>query len=319
VTTGRLLRRLSWVAVAMSAVIAYGVSGYMIIEDWPFLDSLYMTANALTTVGFGEARPLDDSGQIFTITLLVAGVGVALIGISLVAAAIGEGEFGGKARRRSMDRRIEQLRDHFIVCAYGRVGRAAVRELRAAGEPFVVVDPKEDLRERLEQDGVLYMIEDCSSEPVLRRARVDRARGLICAVDSDATNVYITLTARQLSPTLFIVARSSEPGSAERLERAGANRIVSPYASSGRHMVRMARDPGLVDVFDEGSRARRSIEVEERLVEMGSALAGRTVADAPAPVLAVRRANGEVEATPAPTITLGEGDVVLLLRDERLG
>jgi voltage-gated potassium channel len=319
VTTGRLLRRLQWVAIAMAAVIAYGVAGYMIVEGWPFLDSLYMTANALTTVGFGEARPLDDSGRIFTITLLVAGVGVALIGISLVAAAIGEGEFGSKARRRRMDRRIEQLRDHFIVCAYGRVGRAAVRELQAAGEPFVVVDPKEDLRERLEQDGVLHMIDDCSSEPVLRRAGVDRARGLICAVDSDATNVYITLTARQLSPMLFIVARSSEPGSAERLERAGANRIVSPYASSGRHMVRMARDPGLVDVFDEGSRARRSIEVEERLVEVGSALAGRTVADAPSPILAVRRANGEVEATPAPTITLGEGDVVLLLRDERLG
>lgn len=318
-STNRLLRRLIWIAIAMMIVVAYGVAGYMVIEHWSFLDALYMTANALTTVGFGEARPLDDSGRIFTMTLLVAGVGVALIGISLVAAAIGEGEFGVKARRRRMDRRIEQLRNHFIVCAYGRVGRAAVRELTAAGEPFLVVDPKESLVERLEQDDVLYLIDDCSSEPVLRRAGVDQARGLICAVDSDATNVYITLTARQLNPDLFIVARSSEPGSAERLERAGANRIVSPYSSSGRHMVRMARDPSLVDVFDEGSTAGRSIEIEERLVEEGSALAGKTVADAPAPVLAVRRANGDVEATPAPTITLDEGDVVLLLRHEGLG
>ena len=152
-----------------------------------------------------------------------------------------------------MEKRIEALRGHFIVCAYGRVGRAAVRELEAAGLPFVVVDPKEDLRERMDEDALLYLVDDPSLEPVLRRAGVERARGLLCAVDSDATNVFITLTARQMNPDLFIVARASDPGSTERLERAGADRVVSPFVSSGRHMVRMAQDPSIVDLFDEGS------------------------------------------------------------------
>jgi len=162
-------------------------------------------------------------------------------------------------------------------------------------------------------DGVPFLVEDPSLEPTLRKAGVEQARALICAVDSDATNVYITLTARSLNPSLFIVARASEPGSAERLERAGADRIVSPFVSSGRHMVRMAQDPGIVDLFDEGSGARLSIEVEERLIEPGSSLAGRTVADAPGAVLAIRRTDGEVEPSPAPEVQLGEGDVVLLL------
>jgi voltage-gated potassium channel len=179
--------------------------------------------------------------------------------------------------------------------------------------PFVVLDTNEELRERMEADGVPFLVEDPSLEPTLRRAGVDRARALICAVDSDATNVYITLTARSLNPSLFIVARASEPGSAERLERAGADRIVSPFVSSGRHMVRMARDPGIVDLFDEGSGGRRSIEVEERLIEPGSALIGRTITELPGAVLAIRRADGDVEPSPSPDVEVREGDVVLLL------
>ena len=215
-----------------------------------------------------------------------------------------------------MDRRIDQLNNHIIVCAYGRVGRAAVRELQAAGVPHVVIDPKEDLRERMDADDVLYLLEDCTSEAVLRRAGVERARSLICAVDSDATNVYITLTARSINPELFIVARASEPGSAERLERAGADRVVSPYASSGRHMVRMAQDPSVLDVFDD-SRPSTSIEVEERLVEAGSALVGTRVAALPGTVLVVRTANGEIQPSPDAARTLTAGDVVLLLPHER--
>jgi len=213
-----------------------------------------------------------------------------------------------------MDRSIEQLRDHFIVCAYGRVGRAVARELRAMGVPFIVIDPLEDLRTRLDADGILYMIEDPSLEPVLRRAGVDRARGLVCAVDSDATNVYITLMARSMNAELFIVARASEPGSPERLERAGADRVVSPFVTSGRHMARMASDPGLVDVLELGSRPR-VIDVEERTIEPGSELDGRTVSEAPGPVLAIRRPGGAVATTPGPAERLSSGDVILLLRN----
>jgi voltage-gated potassium channel len=310
----RLLRTLLWVIAALTLLVAIGVGGYMVLEGWSFVDALYMTVTTVTTVGFGEVQPLDAQGRLFTLGIVVVGVLIALIGISLTAALITEGEIGGGTRRRRMQRQIEQLHDHIIVCAYGRVGRAAVRELQAARVPHVVVDPQEDLRDRMDEDGVLYMLEDCTSEDVLRRAGVDRARALVCAVDSDATNVYITLTARSMNPRLFIVARSSEPGSSERLERAGADRVVSPYASTGRQMVRMARDPSIVDLF-EGERPGRSIDVEERVVEPGSALAGAPLSSMPGAVLAVRTADGLLEPSPSPDRELADGDVVLLLRD----
>ncbi|HSL11594.1 MAG TPA: potassium channel protein [Actinomycetota bacterium] len=308
-----LPRRLAWVGAALAGLVVYGVIGYWRFEGWSFLDALYMTVTTLTTVGFREVRELDTSGRIFTLSLLVMGVAVLLTAISFTAAILAEAEIGGRSRRRRMERRIAAMHDHYIVCAYGRVGRAAVRELETAGVPFVVLDPNEELEERMHEDGVAYLIDDPSLEPALREAGVERARALLCAVDSDATNVYITLTARQMNPDLFIVARASEPGSTERLERAGADRVVSPYVSSGRHMVRMARDPAIVDVFDSGSSARRSVPVTERVVDEASDLRGRKVTDVGAPVLAIRRADGQTVRNPEATTTLEVGDVVLLL------
>ncbi|MEX0984598.1 MAG: potassium channel protein [Actinomycetota bacterium] len=315
-TVSALPRRLAWIVLALAAIVVYGTVGYILLEGWSFTDALYMTLITMTTVGFREVRPLDTGGKLFTISVLMLGVGVALVGISLAAAIIAQEEIGGTRRRRKMDRKIEALHGHYIVAAYGRVGRAAVRELKAAGVPFVVVDPDDELRERMDADEIPYLVDDPTLEPVLRRAGVTTARALLSAVDSDATNVYITLTARALNPRLFIVARASEPGSAERLERAGADRVVSPFVSSGRHMVRMARDPSLVDLFDEGSSGKLSLDIEERTIDEGSPLAGRTVADAPGPVLAIRRDDGEVLATPGPATPLRWGDLVLMLRDE---
>jgi voltage-gated potassium channel len=301
------------VLLALAAVVGFGVAGYMGIEGWSFLDALYMTVMTLTTVGYREVRPLDTSGRVFTITLIVLGVGLALATITLFAALIAEGGTLQRMRRRRMQRRIDDLDGHFIICAYGRVGRAVARELTRVGTPFVVVDPKEDLRERMESDGVAFIVDDPTLEPVLDAAGVDRAAALVCAVDSDATNVYITLMARSLNPDLMIVARASEPGSETRLERAGADRVVSPFVSSGRHMALMALRPEVVDPLEAGSLGERSLEVEERLIEPGSPLVSRSVAAAGAPVLAIRRANGAVVPNPSPTETLAGGDVVLLL------
>jgi voltage-gated potassium channel len=299
--------------VALTAVVLYGVTGYMVLEGWSAIDALYMTITTMTTVGFREVRDLDTGGRMFTLTVVVLGVGTALIGISLLAAAIAEAELGGLTRRRRMSRRIAQLKEHFIVCAYGRVGRAAVRELQAAGVDLVVVDPKQELRERMERDKVAFLIDDPTLEPVLRHVGVDAARGLICAVDSDATNVFITLAARSLNPDLFIVARASELSSHEALERAGADRVVSPYASSGRHMVKMALDPTVIDLFDDASD-RGLIEVEERRVAAPSDLIGITVAESEVPILAIRRSNGRLEPTPASSTLIEAGDVLLFLR-----
>jgi voltage-gated potassium channel len=314
----RIVRTLVWVVIALALLVVIGTGGYIVLEGWSLSDALYMTVITITTVGYGEIRPLDDNGRMFTMAILLVGAVIALIGISLTAALIAEGELGGRTRRRRMERRIHNLDDHYIICAYGRVGRAAVREIEAAGLGCVVIDPKEELQERLDRDGVLYLLDDCTSEDVLRMARIDRARALVCAVDSDATNVYVTLTARQINQRLFIVARSSEPGSGERLLRAGADRVVSPYESSGRQMVRLAQDPSILDLYDE-VRPGSSIPVEERVVEPGSQLVGRKVSSLPEQVLAVRKPTGAVESSPHGDRALEEGDVVLVLRDERAG
>jgi voltage-gated potassium channel len=307
--------RLRWVALLLLGVMAYGTVGFMVVERWSFADSLFMTVVTLSTVGFQEVRPLTGAGEIFTITLIGLGVGIALVAISLIAQLVAEAEVTDRRGRKKMQRRIEGMRDHYIVCAYGRVGRAVARELEAAGVEFVVIDPLETVQERMIADGVAYMTEDPSLEPVLSKAGVERARGLFCAVDSDATNVYITLMARSLNPDIMIVARASEPGSAARLERAGANRVVSPFVSSGRHMAIMGLRPEVLDALDSGSRALSSMEVEERLVDENSPFTGRSLSDVDigAPVLALRRADGSVIPNPSGDQRLGVGDVVLVL------
>ena len=216
-----------------------------------------------------------------------------------------------------MQRRIDQLRDHFVVCAYGRVGRAIVRELEAEGVPFVVVDSKADLEPRLQADGVLYLIGEPSSEAILRQAGIERARALVCAVDDDATNVYITLGARSLNPGLFIVGRASDSPAAERLRRAGANRVVSPYAESGRHMALMAVRPRVLDFLELAARGGESVRVNEVLVEEGGGLAGASVAEAAGNAIALllRRPDGEILVQPSERETLRPGDVVLTFGD----
>jgi voltage-gated potassium channel len=320
VATSNGLRRIRWAVLALGAALAYGVTGYMVLEGWPFLDALYMTVTTFTTVGFREVRPLDDTGRVFTLSVIAIGVALVLITIALAAQWVIEGQWGERTRRRRMQRRIDGLSDHYLICAYGRVGRAIAREFEAEGVPFVVIDPKEDLQERMEQDAVLYVIEDPSEEGVLLRAGVQRARGLVCAVDSDATNVYITLMARSLNPELFIVARASERGSDARLLKAGADRVVSPFVSSGRHMALVALRPRAADVVEVESGGASSLRLEELRIEPGSPTAGRSIADAmgSTPVLAIRHPGGQITANPRPDHVLQPGDLVLMIGEEDL-
>lgn len=294
----------------------YGVVGYMVIEHWSFLDAFYMTILALSTVGFREVHALDGGGVVFTITLIMLGVAIVLVTVSVISVWVSDQQLGLVRRRRRMEKRADAMHDHVIVCAYGRVGRAVARDLDAAGAQFLVIDIDEDLVPRMLDDQVDYLIGDPSSEPLLEAAGVARARGLVCAVDSDATNVYITLVARSMNPDLLIVARASEPNSAERLMKAGADRVVSPYVSSGRHMAMMAMDPTMVDILDVAGRSDAVVApwVEEIVVDEASGLAGQPVAHAAAgAVLAIRHKDGAVTRGPGPDVTLREGDLLLRL------
>lgn len=312
--------RIRWLVVLVVVSTAYGVFGYMVFEGWSFTDSLYMTLMVLSTVGFREVYPLDTAGQLFTSTLMILGVAIVLVTLAAVASWVTAEQIGTTRRRRRMQKRIDALDDHIIICAYGRVGRAAARELKDEGVPFVVIDPKEELEERMASDDVAYMVADPSLEEVLKRAGIERARGLLCAVDSDATNVYITLMARSLHPELYIVARASEPGSDVRLQKAGANRVVSPFVGSGREMAWLAMDPALMEALGLTAQSRsRSVIIEELLAEEGSELVGATVAGASGariPV-AIRHADGRTTANPDADLRLQEGDVLIVLEGAR--
>ncbi|HEX2240417.1 MAG TPA: NAD-binding protein [Actinomycetota bacterium] len=302
----------------LGAVLVYGTVGYMVLEDWNFVDSLYMTVITLTTVGFLEVQPLDTGGRLFTISLLILGVTLVIVTLTLAAGSIAEGGLGERTRRRRMERRIAALKQHFVICAYGRVGRTVARELEAEGQPFVVIDRDDELEDDLLQDGVVYVIGDPTSETVLRNAGIYKAKGLVCAVDDDADNVFITLAARSLNPDLFIVARASETTSADRLYRAGADRVVSPYATSGRQMALLVTKPRVVDYIDLVAREMTPLRIEEILVEAQSDLEGRRLGDAAAAnvVVAVRRDDGELIRNPEPDLILQAGDLLVLLGEK---
>lgn len=313
------LERFRWPVLLLPTVLAYGVAGYMLLEGWSFLDALYMTVLTLTTVGYREVQPLDTSGKVFTISVLIIGVAVVLATISLLAGWIAERAVRENWRRQRMKRRIASMSDHFIVCAYGRVGRTAARELEADGVPFLVIDADEDLEEQMVADGVRYMIGDPSTEGVLQQAGVERARGLICAVDSDATNVFITLTARSLNPRIFIVVRASDPDSEDQLRLAGADRVISPYTASGRHMAHLALHPRVVDYLDVSpTHGVQPYRVEDLQVEEGSDLAGRTVGEAcgRAVPLVVWHPDGAITPNPPSGHRLRPGDHLLLLGEK---
>ena len=318
--TGRriLPRRLRWPLAGVALVLAYGVTGYTLL-GFPFVDAFYQTALALTTLGFAPVRPLTVAQKYFTVSLAVVGASMFLIIVALLTSAVVEGRIGIWSRRRRMERRIASLRDHFIICAYGRVGRAVARELEGEGISFVVLDRDHGLEEQMQLDGVAFILGDPTSEGVLRRAGIDKARGLISAVDSDADNVYITLTARSLNSSLFIVARASEPGSPDRLYRAGADRVISPYVTSGRHMALLALRPRVIDYLEVARGGDRKLRLEELLVEERSPLIGKTlgeVADGATPLL-VQRSDGETVTSPARDVILRAGDLIVLAGEPR--
>lgn len=308
-----LRRRLAPLVLGVATIYLYGVAGYMLF-GFDAYDATAMTILTVTTVGFSTPGPLSLGERIFTASLALLGVSGFLALLAVLGAALAEGEFTTASRRRRLDRQIDTLEGHYIVCAYGRVGRTVARELEGEAVPFVVVETKEDLEALMRQDGVLHLVGDPTSEGVLRRAGVDRARGVICAVDSDAANVYICLTARSLNPRLFIVARASEPESPDRLFRAGADRVVSPYVTSGRHMALLALRPRVVDYVDVFGLGERKVRLDELLVEEGSPLAGRTLAEVcgEAVALLIQRADGTSVPNPASGETVRGGDVIVL-------
>ena len=311
-----MFARLRLPLVLVGVAVAYGTLGYRFVEGWGVLDAFYMTVITLTTVGYSEVHPLDAAGKLFTISLLALGVAAVAAAIGAVTQLVAGGELGSWLRRRRMDTSLGRMSGHYIVCAYGRVGRAAVAQLRADGVPCLVVEPKPELAALLGEHDVPHLAADPAEEAVLRRAGVERAAGLLCAVDSDAVNSYITLTARPMNPKLTI-ARASNPESVDKLHRAGADQVVSPYDLSGSRMAVLAWHPAIVSFLDM-VRVAPGWRLEETEVRQGARLDGKTIGQIRAAhpdvrILAVTQPGTGYSAFPPSGMPLGPGDLVLLL------
>jgi len=301
------------VATGPVVLIVMGIVGYLGFGYSPWM-AVAMTLLTLTTVGFASGSHLSTGVLVFTAGLALLGVGLFVVILGLATTAIVEGRVSLFSRSRRMRQRIDELRGHFIVCAYGRVGRAIAGELEAERVPFVIIDSKAELEPDLERDGQCYLIGDASDEAVLRKAGIERAQGLICAVDSDAENVFITIVARSLSPALLIVARAAREQSADRLYRAGATHVVSPYVTSGRRMANLAIRPHVVEFFDVARAGQPGLRLEELEIIEGSPLVGRTLQQlsGSAVPLLVRHRDGQLIANPARELQLQVGDVLVV-------
>jgi len=313
------LKRFRLPILVLTLVFCYGVIGYMVLLHWNFVDALFMVLTTVTTVGYEEVHPLGEGGRIFTMTVIVLGVGTMLYTLGILAETLIEGHLGRYARMRGMERRIAGLTDHFIVCGYGRMGTRVAQEFRQLETPFVVVESNLEPLERLRASDLLYVEGDAASDDALLKAGILRAKGLVTAVDSDERNVFITLTARSLNPALLIVARSSYQDSTEKLRRAGANRVVSPYLMGAHRMAALAVRPVAVDVLDTVLHGENiDLVIEELLVDPSSKVIGRRLADsgikeAGANVLAIRKRSGQLRINPPETQVLESDDLLVAI------
>jgi voltage-gated potassium channel len=313
--------RLAIGLVVLVTLIAGGTSGYMVIEQWSFLDALFMTITTVTTVGYREVHPLDTSGRIFTIFVILFGVGTAFYLLTTFVALVIEGDLGVAFGKTRMKSRIEHLDGHHILCGYGRVGEEIAREFVARGLTFVVVEQNEDALGRCEQAGHLFVRGDAASDEVLLDAGIMRAQTLLAASDSDSGNTYITLTAKALNPSVFVVARAGKRESEPRVLRAGADRVISPYTLSGRRMALSALQPAIVDFFDTLAVGRdRDQMLAEIEVTSDSGLLGMYVRQflesVHVSVLGIQRSDGELIVGPRHEVRLEQGDRLMVLGAE---
>jgi voltage-gated potassium channel len=315
-----LPRRLARIAIALVVTLAGGTLGFVLIEHYSLFDAFYMTLNTVTTVGAGEMRPLSHMGRLFNSFLIFFGVTVMFLAVGAMTQTIIELELNQFFGKRRVKKMIEKLQGHYIVCGFGRVGRGAADELRMQGATFVIVDHNEEKVERAIKDGMLAVLADASRDEVLREVGIDRAKGLIATLASDADNLFLILSARTLNSKIQLTARVAEQASEEKLRRAGADFVFAPYNSTGHRMAQALLKPHVqqfIDFTTQNMEVKVNIEqvrVSARSKFVDSTIAGMQIrSEMGVIVLAIRKADGKMLFNPPADSHIALGDYLIVM------
>jgi len=306
--------------IGIAAIILIGVVGYRLIEGWSWADSCYMTIITVSTVGFAEVHSLSPLGRVFTSLLILFGVGLMAYSLSRLVEFLFQRSLTNVLGRRAMMKRIAQTKHHCIVCGYGNTGSRVVAELLAAKKPLVVIEEDKDVAEQLGEQGILHIIGDATEEETLEAANICQADSLVAALDSDAENLFLTLTASGLCSDLRIIARVNAPGSTRKFQKAGAARVISPIASGASQIAQLITRPAIVDLIELVAKDKSvALQVLEHPIDEESDLLGKSLSEARVRqtlggmAIAIKHGGGGTTFDPGPNARLKLGDTLVLL------
>jgi voltage-gated potassium channel len=313
-------RRFIWMLAVPAGLIVVGTLGYYWLESYSLFDSLYLTVITLTTIGYGDVTPKTTPGRVFTIFLALGGIFTLFYVAAEVIRLVISGEVQDVLGRRRMEQNLAELKNHLIVCGFGRMGRLVCKEFSGQGLPFVVIERAAELLDDFALAHGIPLHGDATSDDVLRRAGVERARGLVTVLASDADNLYITMSARVLNDKLYIVARAEEDRAEQKLRRAGANRVVSPYVIGGVRMAHAVLRPAVVDFIELATRTEHlDLQIEETQIAPQSRLARVSLRDSQLRqehgviIVAIKKATGEMVFNPPGDAVMEPGDTLITL------
>ena len=314
------IRKLRNAFAMLLCIIATGTLGYYYFEHMPLFEAFYMTVITISTVGFSEIAPLSHVGRVLTVIIIILGISVGTYTIGIIVKWFVEGELQHVFWRLRVRKQIAELKNHYIICGFGRIGRTICGELEADGVDFVIIEQDVSKIEDVDKETFLFLEMDATTEEALLRAGIMEARGLVTVVDSDANNVFITLTAKGLRPDIFILARASEERNEEKLVKAGATRVISPYLIGARRMAQVLRRPTVVDFIDVAMMGNHlGLVMEEAKLTRQSPFSGKSLVgsnlrrDYGVIIVAIKKKSGEMVYNPMPTEVLEADDVIVVI------
>lgn len=315
----RALFRMRNALIALVLAILFGTIGFTLIEGWPLADSLYVTVQTLTTVGYGDLPPHSAAGRAFAVVVMLMGVGGVALAASTIVQSVVQSELVSAFGQRRQSKKMQKLHDHYIICGSGRVGSHLIRDLQATGKPFVVIESDPQRAAEFTQRDITVLVGDATLEESLREVGVERARGLAACLPNDADNVYVVLTARDLNPNLRIVARAAEEQAEAKLLRAGANHVIAPTIIGGHRMAVALTKPAVSEFMDSITANELGLGFEQVEVDAASHLAGKELRSTPirseldVVIISIRRQDGEIIFNPSGDCRIEAGDILIAI------